>query len=390
MLKCLPPVGNPVLLNAHAAPTAVFSDVFAENEAYLYGSGTMALAAALIAARDLHATVLPEVLIPAYACPDLVSAAIYAGLKPILVDLVAGYPWMDLDKLQQLIGPNTVAIIAAHFLGIPERLQDIREVIVGTDVILVEDSAQLFPSVKTDATWQGDLVVLSFGRGKPVSLFGGGAVLSRHLSLSRLLPEAEAARLVNIEGSQASRQFKLKVKTYNALLTPLAYGVLKRAPFLHLGQTLYKPLQSITPFGAERVAVLATNISAYQERDRPVQVWISEMLASVTGDAVLDLPRQSQVPSVFPLLRYPVLIRSRQLRDHLDAALSHAGLGCTRMYDHSLPEIEGLKNMLSQQAGFPQARDFANRLLTLPCHLGVSKKHISKIRDIIEKTLLTY
>ena len=45
--------------------------------------------------------------------------------------------------------------------------------------VLIEDSAQAFPRDGGGDFWQGDLVVLSFGRGKPVSLLGGGAVLYR-------------------------------------------------------------------------------------------------------------------------------------------------------------------------------------------------------------------
>lgn len=389
MLKSLPPVGDPVLLKSYTKHQAFFSDVFNSNQVFLYGSGTMALAAALIAIREYRAVSSPEVLLPAYACPDLISAAIYAGLKPVLVDLVPERPWMDLGKLKQLISPNTVVVIAAHFLGVPERLSDIRTVLEGTKVMLVEDSAQLFPVTRTDAVWQGDMVVLSFGRGKPVSLLGGGAVISHHSALEALLPERKANRLESTAGLAPDWKFKLKVRAYNALLSPLGYGALAQVPFLHLGATVYKPLQRISPFDKERVPILAANIIAYQQRNRQASSWINKMLNTTTEDVLLDLPYVTAVPDTVPLLRYPVLFKDHNLRDCVYNALSRAGLGVSKMYQRPLPKIEGLEHILLEQNGYPQAMDFSKRLLTLPCHSRVTKETIKLINyaflDVIKE-----
>ena len=387
MLTCLPPVGNPVELTAHSSPAAILQAAFLENDAYLYGSGTMALAAALTAATAYRHVEAPEVLMPAYACPDLVSAAHYAGLKPVLVDLVADRHWMDLGQLQQKIGPNTVAVIAAHLLGLPERLPAIREVLNGTDILLIEDSAQLFPSAANKTIWQGDLIVLSFGRGKPVSLFGGGAVISQRPALSRLLPkEATTSYVTNLqsEPGQANWKYTGKVKIFNALLTPLAYGVLRRLPLLHLGQTIYKPLSTIEEFSMERLSILASNIIAYQQRTRQAEQWISHMLAESQCEGILDLPAQFSGRAGLPLLRYPVLLRDKALRDRLDYALLQAGIGCSKMYTRPLPEIEGLENMFNDVAHYPEAGAFSDRLLSLPCHEGVTIRHVDRIKSVIQ------
>ena len=339
---------------------------------------------ALVAVRRHIAVSEPEVLLPAYACPDLVSAAIYAGLKPVLVDLVPDRPWMNLNTLQQLIGPNTVAVIAAHFLGISERLREIRMVLSDSDVVLIVDSAQLFPSTTTDTVWQGDMVILSFGRGKPMSLLGGGAVLSNEPSLSSLLPEAETSRLDGNNGLEPEWQFKLKAKAYNVILKPLGYGVLKQVPFLHLGQTIYKPLQQITPFGWKRVALLAANIIAYQKRSRQTQIRLSEMLAGIKGNIVLDLASSMVDLSNILMLRYPVLFRDEHWRDRVHDVLNRAGFGVSKLYKSSLPQIDGLQSILPEQDGYPHAVDFSKRLLTLPCHFGVSREDVELISCVIE------
>lgn len=390
MLKSLPPAGNPVLLSSSVAPEKVFQRTFGDRSVFLYGSGTMALAAALMAARDVawerHNVDSPEVLLPAYACPDLVSAALYAGLKPVLVDLEDGTPWMDLDRLRHQVGPNTVAVIAAHFLGIPERLTAIRVALEGANALIVEDSAQLFPSIPCACLWEGDLVTLSFGRGKPVSLLGGGAVLCRNRALTKHLPLAKEAAL-KITNKRPGKLYKLKAHLYNSLLSPGAYGLLKYVPFLHLGETAYHPLEQIVPLAEERVGILAANIDLYQARKRKPQEWISKMLAGIGGDYLIDLTAIGVMLPDLPLLRYPVLLKDEQARDELLGALSRRGLGCSRMYPKPLKEIAGIEGCCQWQGSFPRARLFSQRLLTLPCHVGVGYRDVEQMKQVIEEVL---
>jgi dTDP-4-amino-4,6-dideoxygalactose transaminase len=346
----------------------------------------MALAAALLAARknarESFGIAAPEVLLPAYGCPDLVSAVLYAGLRPILVDLAADTPWMDLHSLQSKLTPNTVAVIATHFLGIPERLAAIREALGDSNALIVEDSAQLFPGTPSDDVWQGDLVTLSFGRGKPVGLLGGGAVLCRNAALIKHLPLANKPSLAG-GTKRPGLLYSLKVRLYNTLLSPKLYGVLQSVPFLNLGETVYTPLKQISPFDERRISILAANIEAYQERARTPQQWLAEMLADMGGEGLADLTKSKPNPSNLALLRYPVLLKDQQLRDKLLRELSQKGLGCSRMYPKPLPNIHGLENRLREQGEFPQASLFSQRLLTLPCHSGVQSADVKRIRQVI-------
>ena len=93
MFYQLPPVGNRLCLNTiNDASVQPFLTLAASR---FYQSGTAALAAAISAAKLLKNKNYPEVILPAYACPDLVSAAVFAGVKPVLVDLEAERPWLD-------------------------------------------------------------------------------------------------------------------------------------------------------------------------------------------------------------------------------------------------------------------------------------------------------
>lgn len=379
MFYRLPPVGNPVCLTP-STQDALTVRCFHGWAVDYYASGTAALAAALLAARRYKASVparKAEVILPAYACPDLLAAAHYAGLQPVLVDLAPERPWMDLERLAAAIGHHTVAVIAVDLFGVKERLAAIRALTEAADIVLVEDSAQAFPgrqAAEEGRYWQGDLVVLSFGRGKPVSLLGGGAVLSR---VDGLAPEpilgGEAAG-VNRPASLADI---LKARVYNRLVSPRLYWLPDSLPFLHLGETRYHALRGIEAMDAWRRGLLEANIEAYFALDthaaRLVQR-LRSLLAETPG--VIDLPAVCGLPLSHRLLRYPLLAPETR-RDVWYGRLQRAGLGASTLYPASLPHIPGVPPL--PQGHYPQADAFARRILTLPLHAGVRLENIARM-----------
>lgn len=372
----LPPVGHRIRLERSAASEAIFARAFGEWSPHFYGSGTAALAAAVGAARS--GVEEAEVLVPAYGCPDLVSAVVYAGARPVLIDLAPGRPWLDLDALQARLGPRTAAVVGVDLLGIPERGGLLRERLAGSGVVLIQDSAQAFPG-PGEAPWWGDLVVLSFGRGKPVSVLGGGAVLSRDPRLAARLPGARGGQA---GGRRARALHAARVLAYNRLLSPWVYWLPQAMPFLHLGETRYEVLEAITAMDPGRLALLAANVEAYWARPRRVQEAIAGMLAEGRSDGRVDLAAQACGASPPRLLRYPLLVPPARRGPLLDR-LTRAGLGASRMYPAPLPEIPGLERLLSGQGPFPEAAAFSAGLITLPTHEGVSGAALARMAEIL-------
>ncbi|MDH5710705.1 MAG: DegT/DnrJ/EryC1/StrS family aminotransferase [Gammaproteobacteria bacterium] len=385
MFYQLPPVGNPINLSSAGSDDMLLQLTDSRYQPHYYASGTAALAAAIIAAIKLKNVGRPEVILPAYGCPDLISAAVFAGAQPVLVDLEADCPWMNLAQLAEKTSEQTVAIIGVNLFGISERLSQLRILAERVGAVLIEDSAQAFPGSSGVCVWQGDLVILSFGRGKPVSLLGGGAVLcnkekASYSELTRLMPEGEMRARSNM---LAPVQFWLKAKLYNGMINPRLYWLPQSLPFLHLGETRYHPLSEIASMDKERLSRLATNIKAYQSNTVGVQNKLREILAQCDLDkyGITDLPHLCKIPEQQRLLRYPLLVR-RDARDELYEKLSRIGLGVSRMYPAILPEIDGLE-MLKQQCNFSEAKSFAERLLTLPTHAQVKQRDIDHIGMII-------
>jgi dTDP-4-amino-4,6-dideoxygalactose transaminase len=366
MFYQLPPVGNRVCLDSRPDDEAAMQAVIGTATVRYYQCGTAALAASMAAAIQRKRVANPEVLMPAYGCPDLVSAAVKAGAQPVLVDLEADRPWMNLELVAAGITQETVAVVAASLCGIPERLAELRKLTSAAGVSLIEDSAQLFPGGDIKADWQGDLVVLSFGRGKPVNMLGGGAVLCRDAALSDFLPVLPPPA----PGLLRCLPYRLKANLYNLLISPHLYWLLRLFPFLHIGETRYHELADIQPLDSCRRGYLAANVARYRSRNLATQANISEMLAGQSSSAIVNLPVVCEVAEEQLLLRYPCLVETG-LRGKLLDFLEKHGLGASTMYPATLPGIEGLEDLLSGQGPFPEAERFASRFLTLPTHAGV-------------------
>lgn len=368
--------GNPV------APWAGHYD------SVLVNSGTAALSLAVkFSVNSWRTTQNPEMILPAYGCPDLIAAVVAQGARPVLVDLEEARPWMDLEALENAVTDNTVGIIAVGFLGIPERLFALRRIADKNDVALIEDSAQVFPP-SSSGNGLADYAVLSFGRGKPINLMGGGALLIRKdhaeqsASVLAAFPEVEVS---------TGTTWRFKRWLFNLLLTRPLYGAMERIPLLGIGQTVFHPLASIdrqTPVEG----LLEAGIEGFNSR-KDKGVPYSEALRGLMGKGWVQLASEcfdeaalvGLVPVSPILLRYPLLAPSRQIRDKALLELNRAGIGASAFYGKALPAIDGVGEHVSVAASaFPRACDFAQRLITLPTHSDVL---ISDI-DSVARTLL--
>lgn len=365
----LPPAGNAIALGKSSAEAL---PLFEGYYAYWVDSGTSALALALLAAKQRQSHIdKPEVIIPAYCCPDLVAAADYAGVRSVVVDIDNNDPALDLVALSAAINKNTIAVIAVNFLGIRERLPELGLLLQQhPQISLIEDNAQWFPDTTEFANLAGDFVIFSFGRGKPLSLLGGGLLLAKRAQENAdALPQPSTSPLV----------LKLKYLAYNLLLIPQFYQLLNRNPFITLGETRYHPLTEINAMDDFRSQLLPENFKQYSCRQRDSEDFYDAFFAQQPRNYLTTLASDRRKR----LLRYPLLLRDKIQRDTLISLLQQSGLGATGLYQQALVDIDGMKDRVICYGNYHNATDFANRFITLPLHEGVTPKHLARIAAII-------
>lgn len=340
-------------------------------------SGTAALASAIKLALKRSPCEKPEVIIPAYGCPDLVSAAVFAGATPVLVDLIPDSPRMDTEQLSAAINANTRAIIAASFLGIRENFVGLRKVRGERPISIIEDSAQWFP-YQYDQKMEGDLAIFSFGRGKPNSMLKGGALLCASLQ------EKEDLDRELVPLPYQPLRSAVKRLAYNTLIQPGFYKLISQLPFLQLGATQYKPLESVRSLDNRELPILATNIEQFKQTE---QLKRQEKLSNALEQLnLIDLPKTFGINQSHALLRYPVLVDSHR-KDEIHEEMNRCGLGSSVMYAKPLAAIEGVESRAMQHGTPKEAANFSARLLTLPTHSDLGDAEITAIKRILEKRL---
>lgn len=380
ILRDLPPVGGQAIWSAPDSPPS-----FTGYRSTFVDSGTSALALAIIGARACRASVFAEagqrgepleVILPAYGCPDLVAATVYAGCKPVLVDIASEVdPGYCLERLAEAINPNTVAVVAVNFMGIRDRIAAIHP-LLPQGAYVIEDNAQWYPELTEGTQLTADFTVNSFGRGKPATLLGGGMLLTR----TELWEWVESGVAMHIQPSRSSAGVKHRLKgaAYNILLNPYLYFWLNRNPLLKLGATHYDALEDITGLAPSEVDRIAASVRRYL-RHEP---WVQQRLdAYIESQSRFISPALSDVDRRKRLLRYPLLAEDGAQAARLCEAMK--SLGGTRMYRRPLIEINGVAQDVKAVGGNQNAAKLAQCLLTLPVHSGVTEKDVTRMVQYI-------
>ena len=368
----LPPVGHKISL--HAESENNLAELLGSHQ-YSVDSGTSALALAVLDAKTYFPELQrPRVIIPGYCCPDLVAACVYAGVEPVAVDIAENDPAYDLEKLRRQLDDSVIAVVAVNFLGIAERLSDLRKLIhsLSLRARLIEDNAQWFPVHQAYIPVDSDYTVFSFGRGKPLSLLGGGLLLAR-------VPLTESVIEHIDEANIPSPLLSLKIRIYNLLLTPQLYLLLNRNPWLHLGETKYIALEKIQAMDGFRLARVKNNFEHYIARKFELKLYydVAVLANGLQQLTVLATPRARQ------LLRYPLLCPTAAIKNKLLAEMRKHGLGATQMYAVAIDQVRGVEGLVAVPHVLENARSFAARFMTLPMHSGVTPAYQNEIQSVL-------
>ena len=375
-LAALPPVRRAVpLLRGDPVTRRSMERYFGDRRITLYTSGTAALSQAIHRCAAQRPVRNPEVIIPAYGCPDLVAACVHACVYPRLVDVGPCHWSYDLGALKSALSPNTVAVIAVNLLGLGDSAADLNHICKDRHLPLIQDSAQYLP--REEIEWAGEYVILSFGRGKPLNLLHGGALIG---------PPGENVSVPTSPGHSPLTDRVLGSRTaglaFNILTRPHAYGIVSALPGTGLGDVTYHPLAEAGPL-SER-AWRQVGVAFEQYRKNPSyrrDIWAAAIEEwthfAITG---LDTPA-SPLPA--EPLRLALLAPDRSARDSLVERLSRSGLGASRLYGVALPAIANIPDEVKRQGPFPSASTLAERLFTLPTHELVTAQSVRATRDLV-------
>jgi perosamine synthetase len=321
----------------------------------ILGSSGRGLLAELLKSLNKKNPGKNEVLIPGYTCYSVAASVVNAGLKLRLYDLDPATFAPEIKSLEENLGKNTLAVLVQHLFGIPVQMDDIKDLSSRMGVWLIEDAAQgLGGSIAGRLLGTtGDFGLFSFGRGKPLPLGSGGALTGKNMDiLEEIAPTTETSK-----GFLQT----IKAAVVQVLSRPVFYGILEQLP-LSLGQTEFNPdfgSSQMPPYVNTLGSLSLHGLSRLNENRRAVAKVYSKLLA----DIAVTLPELG-IPVY---TRFPVMAGINEITPELKR------LGIRRMYPKTIADELRIKPYLAGQAvSLPGASLIADKLITLPTHMGIS------------------
>jgi perosamine synthetase len=355
------------------------------RHSYFLNSGRSAQTLLLRSMRAIASAERNEVILPAYTCYSVAAASVRAGLKIRLVDLNPGTLDFDLEKMGNLPGGRVLAAIGCNLFGVLNDWDRLIQIGKANDYFLIDDGAQSF-GAKYKGRASGSMGTAGFyslGRGKALTTYNGGILVTNHEELARQL-DREIEGLPSAGLATEAIVFG-KLMTYSMFIRPRLYWIPASLPFLGLGETIYEEDFDMSKLSAVQTVAGAVIFESILYFHSMRAANAQELAGAVLGLGKFEVPGWDAAHCP-PYLRLPVLAPDRESRDRAIAELRTAGVVATKMYPSTLRQIPGIEpHLASQETEFPGAQQLVDRLFTLPTHPFLTDQDFDNIVASLRK-----
>lgn len=311
-----------------------------------------------------------EVLVPGYTCYSVAASVAKAGLKIAVYDLDPTTLHADINSVRHSISEHTLAVVGQHLFGQISPMDELIELAHEQRAYLLEDAAQAFgksDELKTPGTL-GDFGILSFGRGKPLPVGGGGALVSnKH---SDIVDAIQLDSKIN-----GYKQASITAAT-QIVSKPYFYWLPELLP-LGLGETVFDPDFDVDALPTALESMMAMSMPSLDRLNRHRRK-ISDIY-SETIDPIAQVINSGRATSI---IRYPVMLPNTKPDKNLKR------LGVRRMYPQAIAEEAKITPFLTKNhKPAIGATEIAEKLFTLPTHLGIDARMAKDISILVQKAV---
>lgn len=323
---------------------AIFEREFATfcdaAECIALNSGTSALHLALLAAGVGPGD---EVITVPFTFVASVAAILYAGARPVLVDIDRPSFTMDPALIEGAITSRTKAILPVHLYGQPANMDPILEIARRHGFVVVEDAAQAHGAryKGRPVGTIGDIGCFSFYPTKNLGAYGeGGAVTTNNPEYARTI------RMLRDWGQD--RKYHHVLRGFNYRMEGLQ-GAILRVKLRHLKQWTE----------ARRVAAGKYNRSL--------------------GDSAI------QIPTEMPWAKhvYHVYTVRTEDRNDLQSALLAQGVQTAVHYALPVHLQPAYADLEYSRGAFPESEKAAEEVLSLPLYPELTNHQIEKVSQAL-------
>jgi dTDP-4-amino-4,6-dideoxygalactose transaminase len=324
---------------------AEFARFCGATEAVALNSGTSALHLALLAAGIGPGD---EVITVPFTFIATVSAIVYTGARPVLVDVDSETLNIDVAAIERAITPRTKAVIPVHLYGNPARMDEIMDVARRYRLTVIEDAAQAHGAEYKGKRVGGigDMGCFSFYPGKNLGAYGeGGAVVTNN-------PE-DAAKIRMLRDWGQDRKYHHPVVGYNYRMDAIQGAIL---------------------------GVKLRHLERWTEMRRAHAALYGKLL----GDAGLRLPPEARADR-HVYHQYTIRIQGR---DRLQNLLTAEGIQTGIHYPvplHLQPVFAGFGY---GSGDFPVSESAAQQVLSLPVFPEMTRSQVETVAALVGRHVL--
>ncbi len=294
-----------------------------------------------------------EVIVPSFTFAATAEVIALLGLIPKFVDVDENTFNIDVEKLQDAIGPKTKAIVPVHLFGQCADMEPLMKLALDKNIYVIEDMAQAIGATYTFSNNTvkfcgniGDLGATSFFPSKNLGCYGdGGAIVSTNKEL------AEKCQMIANHGQ--SSLYYHNIVGVNSRLDSIQAAVLDIK------------LKHLTQYTVARIKA-----------------------ADMYDDRLKDI-EQIKVPyrfkrSTHVFHQYTLTVKDGS-RDQLKAALDAQGIPNKIYYPVPL-HFQKAYNIIGYKPGdIPISEKLSNSVLSLPMHTELDEEQIDFICDSVRK-----
>ena len=309
-------------------------------------NGTDALQIAMMA---LNLKPCDEIIVPVFTYIATAEVIGLLGLKHILVDVEPDTFCIDVAKIEDVISPNTKAIVPVHLFGQCANMDDIMDLAKKHRLFVIEDTAQAIGSKYTfqdgsevSAGCIGDIGTTSFFPSKNLGCYGdGGALFTNNDEL------AERLRMICNHGQKV--QYVHDIIGVNSRLDTIQAAILN----VKLGQ-----------------------LRNYENSRNQAAKWYDELLCGLDW---LEIPKR-RANSTHVFHQYTVKIKTGKLkRDAIRVEMGKLGIPTMIYYPIPLHQQKAFDTENYPLGSFPVSEALCDVVLSLPIHTEMNYEMVQEI-----------
>jgi dTDP-4-amino-4,6-dideoxygalactose transaminase len=356
-------------------------------------SGTASLY--LIAESIKELTSKRSVVIPAYICPLVPFSLHRAGFKIILCDIMPESLGYDETMLSRICASNDdiAAVVVDHLAGIPVSVDSAERLAKKHRFFIIEDCAQSLGAEygKKKIGTRGDFAFFSMAAGKGLTMYEGGAIVTRHAKYAELL-DRTCERLAKRSAlSEIMRTIELFCYTifYHPRLfwfiftLPQAFWTWRKDDVKAFREDFSSdfPLHAVSSFRKRAGHMQFSRLEAELNRQRKSMKIYTDGLRTSSNSIIREMPGDR---ASYPYISF--ICKNGKERARIFSEFANAGLGVSVIYARALHEYEYLEGIVPE-GKFPNAEKLAPRVITFSTSVWMSDDKIRLFCDFLRKTL---